>query len=68
LPEYDEWENTAFFLGPAINYRQEKWWATLSVLPQVYGANYTGNPDNNKSLELEGHERVNVRFILGISI
>lgn len=67
LPEYREWENTAFFLGPAINYRQEKWWATLSVLPQIYGANFGGNPDNNHHLELEGHERVNVRLIVGIS-
>ena len=29
LPEYKEWENTAFFLGPVVSYRQEKWWITV---------------------------------------
>jgi hypothetical protein len=37
LPEYKEWENTALFLGPVVSYRQEKWWAALTVLPQIYG-------------------------------
>lgn len=68
LPEYREWENTAIFLGPTISYRQEKWWAALSVLPQIYGANFTGDPDHNHHLELEGHERLNVRLIIGISL
>jgi hypothetical protein len=67
LPDYNEWENTAVFLGPTVSYRQEKWWAALSVLPQIYGANFSGNPDHNDSLELEGHERVNVRLLFGIS-
>ncbi len=67
LPEYRKWENTALFLGPAINYRQEKWWVTLTVLPQIYGANFGGDPDGHRHLELEGHERVNVRMIFGIS-
>jgi hypothetical protein len=66
LPDYSRWENTALFLGPAINYRQEKWWATLTVLPQIYGANFGGDPDGHRNLDLEGHERVNVRLIFGI--
>ena len=37
LPEYREWQNTAIFLGPAISYHRQKWWATLSVMPQIYG-------------------------------
>jgi hypothetical protein len=37
------------------------------VLPQIYGANFIGNPDNNDHLDLEGHERVNVRLLVGIS-
>lgn len=66
IPDYAVWENTAFHLGPVVNYRQEKWWVTLSVLPQVYGANYTTpDPDGHRNLELEGHERVNVRLIFG---
>ena len=36
-------------------------------LPQIFGANFGGDPDGNGRLELEGHERVNIRLIFGIS-
>ena len=65
LPEYKRWENTALYIGPVISYRREHWWAALTVMPQVYGANFGGDPDGNGTLELEGHERLNVRFIFG---
>jgi hypothetical protein len=68
LPEYRFWENTAVFVGPVVTYTQERWWATLTVLPQVYGTNFQGNPDRNRALDLEGHERVNVRLIFGIGL
>ena len=51
-----------------VSYRQEKWWAALTVMPQIYGANFGGNPDADRWLELEGHERVNIRLIIGISL
>ncbi len=65
LPEYSRWENTALFVGPVISYRQENWWGALTIMPQVYGANYGGDPDGNPHLELEGHERWNIRLIFG---
>ena len=65
LPEYKRWENTALYIGPVISYRREHWWAALTVMPQVYGSNFGGDPDGNSALELEGHERWNVRFIFG---
>ena len=67
LPEYKEWENTALYIGPVISYKRDRWWAALTVMPQVYGANYTGDPDGNHSLELEGHERWNIRLLFGLS-
>ncbi len=67
LPDYRIWENTALYIGPVATYRQEKWWATLAVMPQVFGANFNGNPGGNNWLELEGHERWNVRLIVGFS-
>jgi hypothetical protein len=67
LPEYRTWENTAFYLGPAVTYQREKWWATLTVMPQVAGANFAGNVDGNHQLDLEGHERWNARLIAGFS-
>lgn len=66
LPEYNYWENTAVFVGPVVTYTAANWWATLSVLPQVYGANFQGNTDNNRWLDLEGHEHLNARLIIGI--
>jgi hypothetical protein len=39
----------------------------LSVLPQIYGWNQDGNPDKNTHLDLDGHERVNIRLIVGYS-
>lgn len=68
LPDYKLWENTAVFVGPVVTYTREKWWATLTVLPQVFGKNFQGDPDGEGGLELEGHERVNVRFVFGIDL
>lgn len=65
LPQYSLWENTAVYVGPVVAYHQEKWWAALTVMPQVFGANFQGNPDQNVHLDLEGHERWNARLIVG---
>ena len=67
LPDYSEWENTAIFLGPTLSYHRQNWWAAFSVMPQIYGANFSGNPDQNSHLELEGHERLNLRLLVGFS-
>jgi hypothetical protein len=66
IVEYETWEHTACFLGPVVTYTQENWWATLTVLPQVYGRNFGHDPDGESSLVLDEHERVNVRLIFGI--
>lgn len=65
LPDYHQWQNTAVFVGPVISYRRFGWWAALTVMPQIYGADFTDNPDQNPHLELEGHERLNLRLIAG---
>ena len=67
LPEYSEWENTAVFIGPVVSYKRANWWAALSVMSQVYGANFTGDPDASHRLELQGHERLNMRLLVGFS-
>jgi hypothetical protein len=67
LPMYQQWENTAIYLGPTLSYHRMKWWAALSVMPQIYGWNQSGNPDQNTHLELEGHERLNIRLLVGYS-
>jgi hypothetical protein len=65
IPEYSEWESMALYAGPVVSYRQEKWWGALTVMPQVWGRNFDGNPDDDRGLELEDHERVNIRLIVG---
>lgn len=68
LPEYKKWENTALYVGPVISYRCAKWWAALTVMPQVLGVNFAENADGDRHLELEGHERWNVRFMFGMEL
>ena len=67
IKEYKDWEGYALYLGPVVSYRRDNWWATLSVMPQIYGANFNGDPDGVHALELEGHEKINVRLLIGFS-
>ncbi|MEW6366451.1 MAG: DUF6662 family protein [Acidobacteriota bacterium] len=67
FPGYDEWEHSAFFAGPVISHRRENWWAALTILPQVYGKEAQDqDSDGSGTLVLDGHERLEVRLILGI--
>ncbi len=67
FPEYEGWENSALFLGPVLSYRQEKWWAALTVMPQIYGWNEDDDEDGNDHLELSDHERINIRLLIGFN-
>jgi hypothetical protein len=67
LPDYSVWENTALYFGPVVSYQRDRWWATLAVMPQIFGRNFVDNPSQNNHLELEGHERWNVRLLVGLS-
>jgi hypothetical protein len=57
---FSEEEANAWFLGPNVHFGTGKWWATLTVLPQI-----GGHPDTRGELELEEHTRVEVRLIAG---
>jgi len=67
-PEYDRFEYSSYYLGPTVSYRSEKWWAALSILPQVYGRNYLGNPDDNTAKVLDEQEWVHVRLLMGFEL
>jgi hypothetical protein len=60
--DFGDQEHSAYFVGPAIHYGSARWWATLTVLPQVHGS-----PETESGLQLEEHERVEVRLIAGIN-
>lgn len=66
LEEYSEWKNSVLYLGPVVSYRAEDWWATLTVLPQVWGRNHDGDPDGESGFDLSSNERVQVRVLFGI--
>jgi hypothetical protein len=67
LPEYKTWENSALYLGPTVGYHQERWWAALTVMPQIYGWNNSASQDGNSHLELVDHEKLNVRLLFGFT-
>ena len=68
FPEYKSTSSyTAFFAGPVLKYRQEKWWAAFTFLTQVYGDNQASpDPDGRSNLVLDKLERFNARLIVGI--
>lgn len=57
-------EFVAAFVGPTLHYGTQRWWATLTVLPQVWGW-----PDSRGKggLTLDDHERLEVRLKIGIN-
>jgi hypothetical protein len=63
----DEWtrENWAMYVGPVLHYATERWWATLTVLPQVYGKPQV--EERSRQLELDDHERLEVRLKTGFN-
>lgn len=67
LPEYRSWESSALYLGPVLSYHQEQWWAALTVMPQIYGWNNSRSQDGHSHLELNDHERLNIRLLVGLN-
>ena len=55
-------EANAWFIGPNVHYAHGSWWATLTVMPQVHGS-----PATRHGLELEAHEKIEVRLIAGLN-
>jgi hypothetical protein len=67
IPEYEEFEDFALYVGPVLSYRTDRWFAALTVMPQVYGDNFDGDPDGEPHLDLAHHERWNTRLIFGFN-
>lgn len=58
-----EWESSALFIGPAFHGSFEDFWCTATVMPQVYA--FASQTDDGV-LDLEHHERLEIRVIAGI--
>lgn len=67
-------EHSAWFAGPNVHYANQSFWATLTVLPQIFGQpTYLGDDQNgdaigDRRLHLNEHERLEVRFMVGIPL
>lgn len=65
-------EHSAYFAGPSVHYGDEKFWAQLTVLPQIYGwprdlgAGPDGREITSNYAHLGQHEKMEVRFKFGI--
>ena len=65
FPAGSGWEHSALFLGPVISYLPGKWWATLSVLPQLPALKKN---ESGSTFILDAHERINARLIFGVHL
>ncbi len=62
-PDLSHREHLAAFLGPTLHYGGERYWWTATVLPQIWGW-----PDDAVTdLQLDEHERLELRFKLGVN-
>jgi len=55
----------AFFMGPVVHYTAERWWVTVTALPQVYGA--PQDDARSHSLNLDELEKLEVRVKTGFN-
>ncbi len=60
---YEKEENQASFIGPTISYHLDKFYFVANFLAQV-----SGGPIKTNNLDLIGHEKYEIRTILGIGL
>lgn len=60
-----EWENSAWFAGPSVHFRGDRWFINLNVLPQLFNAKKEEGSKEN--LDLDEHEKVEARLLLSFS-
>src|SRR6185295_12842323 len=62
IPVATGWESSAFFFGPAVSYTSKTWWASASVMPQLFAFQPAGAATIQ---DLDHHEAFTARFIFG---
>lgn len=62
-------EHSALFAGPTVSYASRGWWVTASVQPQLVAwKSGEEGETNGSSLELDDHERIEARVLLGFHL
>ena len=64
-PDYSTREFWAWYVGPSLHYGGQKYWATLTWMPQVKGG--PTDADRSTSLHLEERERSETRLKFGLN-
>lgn len=65
FPAATEREAWAFFVGPVVHYAAERWWITMTALPQVGGAPNGGG--RSAARNLDEYEKFELRIRTGIN-
>jgi hypothetical protein len=71
--DFGQQEHSAFFAGPTIHYGVERWWFTLTILPQIYGhpqvlgTGSDGNEISDSFRHLGQHEKIEARLKFGLN-
>jgi len=65
FPARADREAWAFFVGPVVHYAAERWWMTVTALPQVGGAPNDGT--RSAALNLDEYESFELRIKTGIN-
>ena len=60
------WQHSILFAGPTINYRTNRWFFIVNVLPQLVNFRKSAFAPGNKVLDV--HERFEGRIVLGFSL
>jgi hypothetical protein len=63
FPDESHREFWGMFLGPALHYAAERWWVTVTALPQVYGDPH--DRDRSQTLHLDDLEAFELRIKTG---
>jgi hypothetical protein len=60
----NNFEHVVFYGGPTLHYSAERWWATLTVAPQIWGQG-VDEPSNGKTFAEETSWKI--RFKVGFN-
>jgi hypothetical protein len=64
---FDEAETSSWYVGPAVHYAAQNWWATLGFYKQLpWASNHTDEPELTSHGYVVDAERTRLRFRLGI--
>jgi hypothetical protein len=63
--EADDFTHSALFAGPTISYSTDKFWANLTLMPQITGIK---NPENQNGLNLDEFTKFETRLIFSLQL